>query len=40
LSETGKTDIVIATQEGIIKFELEVSNNEMAHDGIIDFSGD
>lgn len=40
LSEMGKTDIVIATQEGIIKFELEVSNNEMAHDGIIDFSGD
>ncbi|MEY3369928.1 MAG: hypothetical protein RLZZ361_598 [Cyanobacteriota bacterium] len=34
----GKTDIVIATELGIIKFELEVNTNENQHNNIIDFS--
>jgi len=36
----GKTDIVIATEKGIIKFELEVNTNEKQHNNIIDFSDD
>ncbi len=34
----GKTDLVIATEKGIIKFEIEVNTNENQHNNIIDFS--